>query len=332
MKNDYEREVFQNFEKIDELKKKLNNFSGGFGKLIAIIVVVLYLTTGTFSVGPDEEAVILRFGKYLKTFGPGIHWYFPRPIARVIKVKTTKVYRIEVGFRTVEVGPPARYKNVKEESLMLTGDENILDIDFIVQYKIEDVLKYTFNLKDPYMMLKDASEATLRQVVGKSNIEETLTVGKDRIQFETKDKLQEVLDKYESGIQIIGVQLQDVQPPEQVIGAFKDVASAREDRVRYINEANGYLNDLIPKARGGAQQLLNEAYAYKEKRVKEAEGDVAKFLKLYENYNLGKDVTRTRLYLETLENVLPDTDKVIIDKDLESGILNILDEKGAVSK
>ena len=334
MKNDsnYNENMFQNFEKIDELKQKFNQFFGGFGKLAVMAVIVLYLATGIFSVGPDEEGIILRFGKYLKSAGPGIHWYFPRPIARVVKLKTTKVYRVEVGFRTVEIGPPARYKNVKEESLMLTGDENILDIDFIVQYKIEDPLKYLFNLRDPYMMIKDASEASLRQVVGRSNIEETLTVGKDRIQFETREQLQELLDKYESGIQVIAVQLQDVQPPAQVIGAFKDVASAREDRVRYINEANGYLNDALPKARGEAKKLINEASAYKEKRMKEAEGDVAKFLKLYENYSLGKEVTRTRLYLETLEKVMPNVDKVIIDKDLESGIFNILDEKGAVSK
>jgi membrane protease subunit HflK len=317
-----------NMYTLEELLELIKSRLGGFGKLLLIPVVVVYLLTGAFIVGPDEEAVLFLFGKYQKTAGPGINWYFPQPIASRIKVKTTKVYRIEVGFRTVSSGPPAKYKDMKEESLILTGDENILDVDFSVQYKVTDLKKFLFNMIDPYKTIKDAAEASMRQTVGKFNIDETLTEGKSNIQIQTRDKLQEILNKYDSGITVLNVQLQDVQPPEEVIQAFKDVASAREDKIRYINEANGYMNDIIPKARGEAFKVLNDAEAYKGKRTKEAQGDVVRFLKLYENYKLGKEVTRTRLYLENLERNLKDVDKVIIDSDVKNGVLNLIQEGG----
>jgi membrane protease subunit HflK len=317
-----------NMYTLEELLELIKSRLGGFGKLLLIPVVVVYLLTGAFIVGPDEEAVLFLFGKYQKTAGPGINWYFPQPIASRIKVKTTKVYRIEVGFRTVSSGPPAKYKDMKEESLILTGDENILDVDFSVQYKVTDLKKFLFNMIDPYKTIKDAAEASMRQTVGKFNIDETLTEGKSNIQIQTRDKLQEILNKYDSGITVLNVQLQDVQPPEEVIQAFKDVASAREDKIRYINEANGYMNDIIPKARGEAFKVLNDAEAYKGKRTKEAQGDVVRFLKLYENYKLGKEVTKTRLYLENLERNLKDVDKVIIDSDVKNGVLNLIQEGG----
>ncbi len=316
----------------EELLELIKKHLGGFGKLIFIPIIAVYMLTGIFVVGPDEEAVLFLFGKYQKTAGPGINWYFPQPIASRIKVKTTKVYRIEVGFRTISAGPPAKYKDVREESLTLTGDENILDIDFSIQYKITDLKKFLFNIIDPYKTIKDASEASMRQTVGKFNIDETLTEGKSNIQMQTRDKLQEILNKYQSGITVLNVQLQDVQPPQEVIQAFKDVASAREDKIRYINEANGYMNDIIPKARGEALKVLNEAEGYKGKRTKEAQGDVVRFLKLYENYKLGKEVTKTRLYLENLERNLKDVDKVIIDSDVKNGVLNLIQEEAKTNE
>lgn len=307
----------------DDLKKVLK-YVRGFGVLGVAIVLALYLATGIYQVGPDEKAVVLTFGKYTKESGPGLSWYFPAPIGRVIKVKATKVYRAEIGFRTIDPGPPAKYKDVRTESLMLTVDENIVEIDFSVQYQISNLKNFLFNVKDPIKMINDAAEASIRTIVGNTTLENILTVGKAKVQADAEQMLQDILARYESGITIINIQLQDVQPPKEVVAAFKDVASAREDKVRYINEANGYENDIIPKARGEAQKIINQATAYKEKRIKEAEGDVAKFLKLYENYQLGEEVTKTRLYIETLEKVMPKVDKLIIDKDIESGILNII--------
>lgn len=321
-----------NMYTVEDLLELVKKYLGGFGKFIFIPIFFLYLLTGVFVVGPDEEVVLLLFGKYQKTAGPGINWYFPRPIASKIKVKTTKVYRIEVGFRTVSPGPPAKYKDMREESLILTGDENILDVDFSVQYKITDLKKYLFNLGDPYKTIKDASEASMRQIVGNYNIDETLTEGKSNIQIQTREKLQEILQTYDSGITILNVQLQDVQPPQEVVQAFKDVASAREDKIRYINEANGYMNDIIPKARGEAFKVMNDAEGYREKRIKEAQGDTVRFLKLYENYKLGKEVTKTRLYLENLERNLKDVDKVIIDSDVKNGVLNLIQEEGKTNE
>ncbi len=309
---------------VEDLKEFINHHLRFFRKITILPILVIYLLTGIFQVGPDEEAVLLLFGRYEKTVGPGIHWYFPRPVGRRIKVKTTKVYRVEVGFRTVDIGPPAKYQDISKESLMLTGDENIIDLDFSVQYKIVNLRDYLFKVKNPGSTIISAAEASMRQVVGMFEIDESLTEGKSNIQILTKEKLQEILDIYGIGIQILTVQLQDVQPPKPVLQAFKDVASAREDRIRYINEANGYANDVIPKARGQAKKAVNEALAYKERRIREANGDVARFLKLYENYKLGEEVTKTRLYLENLEKNLKNTDKVIIDSEVKSGVLNLI--------
>lgn len=313
-----------NMYTVEDVKDFINHHLRFFRKVTLLPILVIYLLTGVFQVGPDQEAVLLLFGRYERTVGPGIHWYFPRPVGRRIKVKTTKVYRVEVGFRTVDIGPPAKYQDIPKESLMLTGDENIIDLDLSVQYKIVNLKDYLFKVKNPNSTILSASEASIRQVVGMFNIDESLTEGKSNIQILTKEKLQEILDIYGIGIQILTVQLQDVQPPKPVLQAFKDVASAREDRIRYINEANGYANDAIPKARGQAKKAVNEALAYKERRIREANGDVARFLKLYENYKLGEEVTKTRLYLENLEKNLKNTDKVIIDSEVKSGVLNLI--------
>jgi len=316
----------------NELQRVLK-FVKGLGFFGIIIVLGLYLATGIYTVGPDEEGTVLTFGKYNRSTKSGVHWRMPSPIEEVIKVKVTKVNRLEIGFRSSNsrTTTSSEYKTVEEEALMLTGDENILFVNAIVQYKIKDVKQYLFNLKNPAKMIKDTSEASLREVVGQAmNLEEILTTGKGVIQEKTKVKLQMLLDKYKSGIFVMNVQLQDVQPPKQVNAAFKDVASAKEDKIRYINEANGYKNDVIPKARGKATEDINNATAYEQKRIKEAQGDVARFLEMNKKYELGKEVTRTRLYLETLEEVLPNMDKVIIDGELKSGILNILNGEGVV--
>jgi len=304
-------------------RKPKSHIKGGLG-VIFIVLLLVFIGTGIYQVGPDEEAALLRFGKYSKTVGPGMHWYFPSPIGKRYVVKTTKVYRVEIGFETIEVGPPAKYQNIPEESLMFTGDENMIDVDFSVQYKISNLKDYIFNVKDQYETIKSASESALRQVVGSKGIEETLTVGKEGIQEETREKLKEILESYGTGILIIGLQLQDVGPPQEVMQSFKEVANAREDRSRFINEANGYRNDVIPNARGQASQMINRAEAYKEKRIKEAQGDVAKFIKLNEKYSLGKEVTKTRMYLETMEKTMPGVEKIIVDPELKGSIINLI--------
>ena len=213
------------------------------------IAIVIWLLLGLYSVGPDEVGVVQRFGKYDRVVGSGLNYHIPYPIETVKTPKVTEVKRIEIGFRTVGKN---QYRTIEQESLMLTGDENIVDAELIVQYKIKDPIDYLFNFIGPELTLREASEASLRTVIGRHNIDEALTSGKLMIQEETKELLQIILDKYETGVIVVAVQLQDVSPPKQVIDAFKDVASAKEDKNRMINEAEGYRNDVIPKARGQA--------------------------------------------------------------------------------
>tara|TARA_B100001250_G_scaffold71418_2_gene57752 strand:- start:1732 stop:2388 length:657 start_codon:yes stop_codon:yes gene_type:complete len=208
--------------------------------------------------------------------------------------------------------------------MMLTGDENIVDAEMIVQYKIKDPVSYLFDIVEPELTVREAAEASLRTVVGRNKIDETLTTGKSRIQEDTKMQLQDILDKYNSGIHIVAVQLQDVSPPKQVIAAFKDVASAKEDKNRMINEAEGYRNNVIPKARGDAEAMILDAQGFREARIKRSEGDAAKFNTILKEYRKAKSITQKRLYLETMEKVLPDIEKIVIP-DKESGnMLNLL--------
>lgn len=288
---------------------------------LAILALVLWLLTGTYMVGPDEVGIVRTFGEYTRVSQSGLNWHFPAPIETVNTPKVTEVKRIEIGFRTLKNG---QYRTVEKESLMLTGDENIVDAEMIVQYKIKDPVAYLFNIVAPVLTVREASEASLRTVVGRNNIDETLTTGKFTIQEETKEQLQLILDKYESGIHVVAVQLQDVSPPKEVLGAFKDVASAKEDKNRMINQAEGYRNDIIPKARGEGEAMIRNAEGFRESRIKRSEGDAAKFTTVLKEYKKAKSITQKRLYLETMEKVLPGIDKIIIP-DKESGnMLNLL--------
>ena len=289
------------------------------------IAVVIWLLLGLYSVGPDEVGVVQRFGEYNRVVGSGLNYHFPYPIETVQTPKVTEVKRIEIGFRTVGKN---QYRTIEQESLMLTGDENIVDAELIVQYKIKDPIDYLFNFIGPELTLREASEASLRTVIGRHNIDEALTSGKLMIQEETKELLQITLDKYETGVIIVAVQLQDVSPPKQVIDAFKDVASAKEDKNRMINEAEGYRNDVIPKARGEAQAMIRKAEGFRESRIKRAEGDVAKFKAIVKEYNKAKDVTKERLYLEAMEEILPGIDKYIVPNGEDGNLLNLLNLNG----
>ena len=288
---------------------------------VLIGVLVIWLLTGIYVVGPDEVGVVRTFGEFTRVTQSGLNWKFPSPIETANTPKVTEVKRIEFGFRSLKNG---QYRTVEKESLMLTGDENIVDAEMIVQYKIKDPVKYLFNIVEPELTVREASEASLRTVVGRNKIDETLTTGKFTIQEETKEQVQFILDKYESGIHIVAVQLQDVSPPKEVIGAFKDVASAKEDKNRMINQAEGYRNDVIPKARGEAEAMIRDAEGFKESRIKRAEGDATKFTTILKEYKKAKSITEKRLYLETMEKVLPGIDKIIVP-DKESGnMLNLL--------
>ena len=288
---------------------------------VLIGILVVWLLTGIYVVGPDEVGVVRTFGEFTRVTQSGLNWKFPSPIETANTPKVTEVKRIEFGFRSLKNG---QYRTVEKESLMLTGDENIVDAEMIVQYKIKDPVKYLFNIVEPELTVREAAEASLRTVVGRNKIDETLTTGKFTIQEETKEQVQSILDKYESGIHIVAVQLQDVSPPKEVIGAFKDVASAKEDKNRMINQAEGYRNDVIPKARGEAEAMIRDAEGFKESRIKRAEGDAIKFTTILKEYKKAKSITEKRLYLETMEKVLPGIDKIIIP-DKESGnMLNLL--------
>ena len=289
------------------------------------IALIFWLFTGVYTVGPDEVGVVQRFGKYDRTVQSGLNYHMPFPIETVKTPKVTEVKRIEVGFRTVGKN---QYRTVERESLMLTGDENIVDAELIVQYKIKEPINYLFNFIGPELTMREAAEASLRTVVGRHNIDEALTSGKLMIQEETKELLQSILDKYETGAQVVAVQLQDVSPPKQVIDAFKDVASAKEDKNRMINEAEGYRNDVIPKARGEAQAMIREAEGFRESRIARAEGDVAKFKAILKEYSKAKDVTRERLYLEAMEEILPGIEKYIVPNGEDGNLLNLLNLGG----
>ena len=283
--------------------------------------LALWLFTGTYMVGPDEIGVVRTFGKYTRVAQSGLDYHFPYPIEQVNTPAVTEVKRIEIGFRTLRNG---QYRSVEKESLMLTGDENIVDAEMIVQYKIKDPVKYLFRIVEPELTVREAAEASLRTVVGRNKIDETLTTGKFKIQEETKIQLQLILDKYDSGIHVVAVQLQDVSPPKEVIGAFKDVASAKEDKNRMVNQAEGYRNDVIPKARGEAEAMIRDAEGFKQARIKRSEGDAAKFTTILKEYRKAKSITQKRLYLETMERVLPNIEKIIIPDKNSGNMLNLL--------
>ena len=294
-------------------------------------ILVLWLLTGVYSVGPDEVGVVRTFGKVSRVVQPGLSYHLPYPIEVRSTPKVTEVKRIEIGFRSLGNG---QFRSVEKESNMLTGDENIVDAELIVQYKIKDPEAYLFNFVHPQLTVKEAAEASLRTVVGSHGIDEVLTAGKFVIQEETKALLQSILNKYDTGILVVAAQLQEVSAPKPVIPAFKDVASAKEDKNRMVNQAEGYRNDVIPKARGEAQAMIREAEGFKEARVKRSEGDVAKFRAVLKEYRKAKDITRTRLYLETMENVLPNIQKYIIPDGKDGNLLNLLNlgntEKGGL--
>jgi membrane protease subunit HflK len=289
--------------------------------VFAGIALLVWALSGIYIVAPDQRGVVLRFGRVVGETDPGPHYHLPWPIEQVLRPSVTAIRKDEVGFRTVDVGPPARYQEVDAEALMLTGDENIVKLEFIVQYKMRadatGTTDFLFNVREPEQALRAAAEAAMREVVGRNDIDQVLTEGKEVVQVETQRVLQQILDRYQTGIEVVTLKLQDVDPPDQVSDAFKDVISAQQDREKLINEARGYANDVVPRARGQAAQILNEAEGYAAAKVREATGVAQRFVALQEEYAKAKDVTRRRLYIEAMEDILPGMNKIVLD-DLSS--------------
>ena len=304
--------------KIQDLVKKFIPGNGSGKKPIIlglVIVIAIWAFSGLYRVLPDEQGVVLRFGKFVSTTQPGLNYHIPYPVETVLTPKVTKVNRIDVGFRSAsDTGRTSGVADVSEESLMLTGDENIVNIDFSVFWVIKDAGKFLFKIQSPVVTVKAAAETAMREVIARSRIQPILTEGRSKIETETQNIIQSLLDEYESGIQITQVQTQKADPPDEVIDAFRDVQAARADMERSKNEAEAYQNDVIPRARGDAAKILQEAEAYKKQVVALAEGEASRFLAIYNEYKLAKKVTQERMYLETMEKVLADIDKVIIDK------------------
>ncbi len=289
---------------------------GGTGLLIAAVVILaLWLASGIYRVQADEQGVVLRFGKWIDTTEPGLRYHLPYPIESVLTPQVTQIRQIDIGFRgTAAASERLARRDVDEESLMLTGDQNIIDIDFTVLWRISDAGRYLFNIRDPEATVKIAAESAMREIIGRTDIQPALTEARQQIEIDTRELLQSILTEYEAGIEITEIQLQDVQPPEPVIDAFNDVQRALQDRDRLRNEADAYRNDVLPRARGEAQRTIQAAQAYKERLRNEAEGEAQRFLSVYAAYRDNPDVTRRRMYLETIEGVFAGNEKVILDQ------------------
>ncbi len=295
--------------------------------LILLVVVAVWALSGFYTVEPDEQGVVLRFGEWTRTTQPGLNYHLPGPIEAVITPKILNINKIEVGFRSgADVGRQGGVRDVPEESLMLTGDENIVDIDFVVQWQIKDAGQFLFNVQNPQQTLKAGAESAMREVVGRTPIQLVLAEGRERVEGDAKLLLQDIIDFYGAGILVTQVILQKVDPPNAVIDSFRDVQRARADLERQRNEAEAYANDIIPRARGEAEQMIQEASAYREQIVRAAEGDARRFLFIFNEYNAAPKITARRMYLETMENVLGGMQKVIIDPSVggEGGVVPYL--------
>ncbi len=282
------------------------------------VLPILWLASGIYQVNPDEQGVVLRFGRYVRTTQSGLNWHIPYPVESVLTPQVTKINRIEIGASTTEDGALKRDNTPEDKLLMLTGDENIIDVKFSVLWRIKDARKYLFNIKTPRAMVYANAESAMRAAVGQSKLEVVLTNARQTIEDGVRKDLQTILDTYDSGIEVVQVAVQEVDPPAQVIQAFRDVQSARADQERLRNDADAYANKIIPEARGEAGKLLEEAEGYKQQTVAEAQGQAQRFLKLHAEYVKARDITTQRLYLETLEQVLSSSPKVLMGNGAQS--------------
>ena len=323
----------------DRLRSVLpgGNMGGKGFVLLAIAVIALWGASGFFRVDPDELGVVLRFGKEVREVQPGLNYHLPYPIETALTPKALRVNKIDIGMRQINTGSGtgAVTREVPQESLMLTGDENIVDVNFSVFWKVKPtgVGDYLFNIQHPAGTVKAVAESAMREVVGRSDIGPLLTGARQVTETAVQKLMQKTLDSYGAGIDITQVQLQKVDPPKQVIDAFRDVQAARIDLDRSVNEAQTYANRVIPEARGNVAKITQAAEAYKQQTVAEATGEAARFIKIYDQYKKAPDVTRERMYLETMERILGSSDKVIMDTNHGgSGVVPYLPLKELGSK
>jgi len=322
---------------MEDLAKKfqdgLKNMFGGSSKtpdakkpitLFIIGAIAVWALSGFYRVDADEQGVVLRFGKYTNMTQPGLNYHLPFPIESVVTPKVSRVNRIDVGFRSSGEAGRAAIADIKEESAMLTGDENIVDINYSVFWVIKDASKYLFNVQDPIGTIKVVAETAMREVIARKKIQVILTQGRAEIENEVQKIMQQILDSYGSGVDITQVQAQKSDPPTQVIDSFRDVQAAKADKERAQNEAEAYANDVIPRARGEAAKITQEAEGYKREVVAQAEGEASRFIAIYNEYAKAKTVTQERMYLETMEKVLSGVNKIIIDKQSGSGVVPYL--------
>jgi membrane protease subunit HflK len=327
----------QSLEDSDDLTQKfqdgLKNIFGGGGKqdakkpIIIFIIgaIIVWALSGFYRVDADEQGVVLRFGKYTNMTQPGLNYHLPYPIESVMTPKVTRVNRVDIGFRSSgDVSRSGAISEIKEESAMLTGDENIVDINYSVFWVIKDAGKYLFNVQDPQGTIKAVAETAMREIIARKKIQSILTQGRTDIETEAHKIMQQILDQYNSGVEVTQVQAQKSDPPAQVIDSFRDVQAAKADKERQQNEAQAYANDVIPRARGEAAKIVQDAEAYKREVVAQAEGEASRFIAIYNEYAKAKTVTQERMYLETMEKVLSGVNKIIIDKQSGSGVVPYL--------
>lgn len=309
----------------DRFKRAMpGGLGSGRGLIVVLVVVALvWLASGFFVVQSGQVGIIQRFGAYSRTVQEGWNFHLPYPIESATSVSTTAQYRIDIGFET---GPDGRSppRDKPEESLMLTGDENIIDIDVTVLWRVQDAVAYTFNIRDPEVTLKIVAESVLREIIGRTEIQPALTDARDSIEQQVRDLMQTTLDSYGAGVMVDAVQLQNVSAPAEVVDAFNEVLRARSDRERIRNEAETYRNDVIPRARGQAEAMIQQASGYKDQVIAEAQGEAARFTSVLAAYRISPDVTAERLYIETMEAVLAGSNKVIIDQNGGQGVVPYL--------
>ncbi len=327
-----------NFNSPEELFKKMGNnanklnLNKGIIPIIGIVLLLAILSTGVYSIGPDEVGIIQRFGKYVRTTMPGLHFKMPI-LETVANVKVKYIFKEEFGYRTAKAGIVTRYsaKNYFDESLMLTGDLNVLEVEWITQFKVKDPVKMLFNLRNPQRTIRNISEAMMRLVVGDHTVNEVLTTRRVEINLEVQDRLQKILDSYDCGIQIVTIKLQNVNPPNQVKASFNEVNEAKQEKEKVINQAWEAYNKIIPKASGEAAKTISEAEGYAVKRINTAQGDVANFNAVWDAYKNSKEVTKKRLYLEAMEQIMAQTGrKYIVDPSQKNILpfLNLNDQGG----
>jgi membrane protease subunit HflK len=289
----------------------------------AVAALAGYVWLGTFSVAPDEQAVVLRLGRYDRTLGPGRYQFYLPGVERYEKRSVTALRDVEFGFRSAQPGQ-SEAADHPEERLMITTDENLVDVAFVVRYRIGNLRDFLFNLREPELTIRDASASAIRSVVARFGVDAVLRGGRERIEQETAELLRRILDSYGAGVRVVTVQLQDVEPPDPVKDAFAEVTSAEQEGQRLVVEAQGYAEKVVPEARGRAQELLAQARAYRQARTLRARGEVERFEAVRAEYERAPEVTRQRLYLETLEEVLPRMEKLVLDQGQADKLLPYL--------